>query len=459
MVIFIFSFTTVAQGFDSSEDTTLTKVSTCRPIEDVESGMSEVESATQRSQTQRLLDGQSKAIELNGILSCLKAEGVDTNSLQTQLDDYANTINKKLSPDSIAANTAADSTVAVTTNTDSTVPKPQVNSSKGLTAAAQAPAAATEIDSGSKSVFGSKDIAAKPADTVTTGSAANVDTTKLVATATVDADTAKSVATSSSPLATPQSTDIDKPAAKPTETTTPAAATAAPVVPEAAAKPVDPKVAAAEKTKADVSVAAAKIPLANPAPAVEDSTKNKWMSYLATAATAVGLLVVAKKIKDNMTGANSSAAGGNRSTASSGGTSGSGKIPKASEIPGHYTGKVTPKSNGVFGDGTWPQGDATSLVEQPEIRGLGYALGGDFDITVAADGKISGELVLWGSHCPIQSGQIPTGKYDVTFTIPGATGYFVFEAGGKVTGYVFEPGPPGHDWEGHKRGLISGRKK
>jgi hypothetical protein len=219
---------------------------------------------------------------------------------------------------------------------------------------------------------------------------------------------------------------------------------------------------AAEKTKTDLKVIAPKLPLANPTPAVEDSTKNKWMSYLSTAATAVGLLYVAKKIKENIkasSGANSDSSSGNRSTASSGGSSSSGKIPKASEIPGHYTGKVTPKSNGVFGDGSWPQGDATSLVEQPEIRGLGYALGGDFDITVAADGKISGELVLWGAKCPIQSGQVPTGKYDVTFTIPGATGYFKFEAGGRVSGYVFEPGPPGHDWEGHKRGLISGTKK
>lgn len=134
-------------------------------------------------------------------------------------------------------------------------------------------------------------------------------------------------------------------------------------------------------------------------------------------------------------------------------------IIPAAGFQGTYVGAIATASNGVFGDGSWPQGDATILVERPDVRGYGYALGGDFNITVAADGKLGGQLTIWGVPCPIEAGQIPAGSDEVTFIVPGATGYLKFGANGSVTGYVYEPGPAGDDWESHKRGNLSGNKQ
>ncbi len=128
-------------------------------------------------------------------------------------------------------------------------------------------------------------------------------------------------------------------------------------------------------------------------------------------------------------------------------------------LQGSYAGSITPASNGVFGDGSWPRGDATLLVEHPEINGYGYALGGNFQFSVAADGTLSGVFTIWGYPCQIQAGQVPAGANEVTFILPGSTGYLKFEANGVVSGYVYEPGPAGDEWETHKLGIISGHKQ
>lgn len=130
----------------------------------------------------------------------------------------------------------------------------------------------------------------------------------------------------------------------------------------------------------------------------------------------------------------------------------------AGSLQGNYVGSITPASNGVFGDGSWPRGDATLLVERPDILGYGYALGGDFNFNVAADGTLSGVFTIWGYPCQIQAGQVPAGGNEVTVILPGSTAYIKFNGNGQVSGSVYEPGPQGDEWETHKLGYLSGHK-
>ncbi len=126
---------------------------------------------------------------------------------------------------------------------------------------------------------------------------------------------------------------------------------------------------------------------------------------------------------------------------------------------GHWSGNVNMGSDGKFGDGSWPRGDATILPDHPDARGMGYALGGAWEFWVAADGKLKGDFILHGSRIAIEVGQVPSGGNHVDFIIGGATGYVDFKSDNTVTGKIWEPGPAGDDWENHKFGIIVGGKQ
>jgi hypothetical protein len=132
----------------------------------------------------------------------------------------------------------------------------------------------------------------------------------------------------------------------------------------------------------------------------------------------------------------------------------------ATNHTGNYSGIIKPGSGGVFGDGSWLKGDQTIMVEQPNVRGLGYALGSGgekFHISVASDGKLSGYFKIWGHSATIVRGQLPAGSNQVDFIVDGATGQLTF-SNGTVTGKIYEPGPTGHEWETHKFGTIEGSR-
>ena len=169
----------------------------------------------------------------------------------------------------------------------------------------------------------------------------------------------------------------------------------------------------------------------------------------------VGIIAVEKFLKkDKNKDDDRSPSSDKNATAKSGGANGKTGIAK---YAGTYTGKITPKSNGRFGDGTWAYGDKVLMKKEPSIKGFGYALGGDFSLTIGEDGKLSGGLKIWGHDCPFEVGALPAGKNDLQFIIPGAQGYLKFDAqSGKVTGWVAEPGAGNAPM--YKRGIISGRR-
>ncbi len=169
----------------------------------------------------------------------------------------------------------------------------------------------------------------------------------------------------------------------------------------------------------------------------------------------VGIIAVEKFLKkDKNKDDDRSPSSDKNATAKSGGANGKTGIAK---YAGTYTGKIAPKSNGRFGDGTWAYGDKVLMKKEPSIKGFGYALGGEFSLTIGEDGKLSGGLKIWGHDCPFEVGALPAGKNDLQFIIPGAQGYLKFDAqSGKVTGWVAEPGAGNAPM--YKRGIISGRR-
>ena len=440
-----------------------------KTIEEVSSDLSLIQIGSEKDIT-KLNAAQRKASELKGVLSCLldksdagKALEADVDSASTNINNQINIVyNLVVDEEKSKSKSESDSdsvreakkfaevkpseqlpsksaTVQTTAATPVTV-APAAAPNAALPAASDAPAKKTDLQLSTNSTTTTTDPKVEPKVEVKTEP-------KAEAKVEIKTETAvPAVAT----------TKKDDAAVVPVAPAAPAAAEKAkPTVAEQKEKvggATSDAIAAAKKN-ADTAAATPVKPAASSDINIGAIAKIGLMA--AAAWIYVKQITKAFKKKDEETAAG-------RSTASSGSGSSSSSNKDGKQSPGDYknasySGNIK-EVPGVFGDGSWPTGDSTLLVEHPDIYGLGYGLGGTFEFSIAADGKVSGMFTLWGAPCPISGGQLPNGGTEVTVILPGSTAVIRF-SGTEVSGYVYEPGPAGHGWETHKRGNLKGRRK
>lgn len=79
------------------------EASTCsRTIETIQNEFSEAQTDSNSTDSKALFAAQGKLIQLNGSLSCLKAEGTTDADLEKKINDFAEEIQKKISGDTVA---------------------------------------------------------------------------------------------------------------------------------------------------------------------------------------------------------------------------------------------------------------------------------------------------------------------------------------------------------------------
>ncbi len=475
LIAFIFLFTqNVYSEYgafgESSESSTeapapTTKDSKCSStVAQIRSELSDVQVGAEKDK-EKLFAAQNKVTKLNGLLSCLTAEREDTESLYVDLESAGTAINKQIAvvmglpatTESTEPEKQSKSIASIVDTKDSeekklaaaklvsqpngngAVTAPTAAPNAALPAASDAPAKKTDLQLSTNSITTTTDPKVEPKVEVKTEPKADAKIEVKTETAVTAVATTKK----------------DDAAVVPVAPAAPAAAEKAkPTVAEQKEKVggATSEAIAAAKKNADTTAATPSKPASSD---INIGAIAKIGLMAAAAWIYVKQITKAFKKKDEETAAG-------RSTASSGSSSSSSSNKDGKQSPGDYknasySGNIK-EVPGVFGDGSWPTGDSTLLVEHPDIYGLGYGLGGTFEFSIAADGKVSGMFTLWGAPCPISGGQLTNGGTEVTVILPGSTAVIRF-SGTEVSGYVYEPGPAGHGWETHKRGNLKGRRK
>ncbi len=450
LIAFIFLFTQnvyAYEGFDGSADAVLPQCT--KTVEEVRSELSQIQVGSEKN-INTLFDMDAKNTKLNGILPCLEANGFDVQSLRDQSDSLGKELKVResvvLGYELEDESTSADKKTATAASTSAT------NDESAKKTAAAKSTSQTPTGAQSSTPVATPN-AALP---VTQNASATKPDPQLPASSPTAATDPKASVPATTPVIAPAPT---APASAQVALTTPEK-----LAPAVAAEKAKPTV---EEQKEKDTKEAPTLPKKNADTVAAIPAKPAASSDINIGAIAkIGLMAAAawiyvKQITKAFKKKDEETAAG-RSTASSGSGSSSSSSKDGKQSPGDYKNasysgniKAVP---GVFGDGSWPTGDSTLLVEHPDIYGYDYGLGGTFEFSIAADGKVSGMFTLWGTPCPISGGQLPNGGTEVTVILPGSTAVIRF-SGAEVSGYVYEPGPAGHGWETHKRGNLKGHRK